>query len=99
MLTSEFFHVWVAGARNSIGKRPLQIRTTLLQQAHAEVDTVLLILREAIPPRAELIGVLNFPGHSAIMAQKPYGFKSMSLLVLPARHLFPDALSRSIDLR
>ena len=77
MLTSQLFHVRVAGAGNRIGMRPFKVRTTLLQQSNSEVDAILLVLRQAIPPGAELIGVLNFPSHKLSMAQTPYAFKGI----------------------
>jgi hypothetical protein len=77
MLTSQLFHVRVAGAGNRIGMRPFKVRTTLLQQSNSEVDAILLVLRQAIPPGAELIGVLNFPSHKLSMAQTPYAFKAI----------------------
>jgi hypothetical protein len=77
MLTSQLFHVRVVGAEDRIGIRPFKVRTTLLQQSNSEVDAVLLVLRQAISPGTELIGVLNFPSHKLGMAQTPYAFKAI----------------------
>ncbi len=59
---------------HAVSMGPLEVRPSFLKQAHAEVDAVLLIGRETIPPVAEFFSEFDFPchlndyGREAIMA-------------------------------
>ena len=49
----------------------------LLQQSNRSIEFALLGFFEAIPPFAELFGVLDLPTHRPIMPLKQYSVKSM----------------------
>jgi hypothetical protein len=44
-----------------VDPRPSQGRAHLLQNPHGDRDSLLLVVGERVPPRAELVGVLGFP--------------------------------------
>ena len=50
-----------------VDPRPSQGRAHLLQNPHGDRDSLLLVLCEGVPPKAELVGVLDFPHLKIIM--------------------------------
>lgn len=44
-----------------VDPRPSQGRTHLLHNPHGDRDSLLLVLCECVPPKPELVGVLDFP--------------------------------------
>jgi hypothetical protein len=45
----------------------LEVWAPFLQKPYAEVDTVLFIGVEAVPPNEKLVGKLDLPSHEVIM--------------------------------
>lgn len=78
MLASQLAHVRIIGPLHRVRVRTFQVRPLFLQQTHAEVDAVLLLWSEAVPPESKLICELDLPRHDdnygpeCIMQSTPY---------------------------
>ena len=61
MLDAQFTHSAMPGLFDSRAVGMVERHAALLEQSDSERDRVLLVFRETVPPRFELVGVLERP--------------------------------------